>query len=606
VAKNASLTLDFLCELLEVSGLLSAAQRREVSSRSAVEHARLVRARASGPRVKGGGLDDVHPAEVLAVMGLCIGGDERLPLNERAIMQAVAKYIGLPFVDLDPLKIDAKLAPQLLSRPFARKHTALIIAADDRNVTVAVANPLDQGLIDDLTNHVRRNPKLVIAAPGEIQRLITDFYGFRGAVAAAEEQVSGGVDIGNLERFVKLSRVEEIEATDSHIVAAVEYLLHYALDQRASDVHIEPRREQSVVRMRIDGVLHPVHTLPKGVHAAVVSRIKTLARLDIAEKRRPQDGRIKTARGDREVELRVSCVATAFGEKLVIRVFDPEAVLRGLSELGMFDAQLAVTQTFLDRPNGLILVTGPTGSGKTSTLYAALRTVARPEVNVVTIEDPIELVVETFNQVATQPKIGLDFAEALRHILRQDPDVIMVGEVRDPETAQVTLQAALTGHLVLATLHTNDAASAITRLLELGVDPFILASTLCGVIAQRLVRLVCSNCRVETFLSEDQMSLIGLDVHALESQGESPELLVAMGDGCVKCRGTGLVGRTGVFEVLNVDDKIRKLITAKASAKDILKQAKNDGLMTLREAAIKKMAKAQTSFDEVLRVTVEN
>ena len=473
-------------------------------------------------------------------------------------------------------------------------------------MTVAVANPLDQGLIDDLTNHVRRNPKLVIAAPGEIQRLITDFYGFRGAVAAAEEQVSGGVDIGNLERFVKLSRVEEIEATDSHIVAAVEYLLHYALDQRASDVHIEPRREQSVVRMRIDGVLHPVHTLPKGVHAAVVSRIKTLARLDIAEKRRPQDGRIKTARGDREVELRVSCVATAFGEKLVIRVFDPEAVLRGLSELGMFDAQLAVTQTFLDRPNGLILVTGPTGSGKTSTLYAALRTVARPEVNVVTIEDPIELVVETFNQVATQPKIGLDFAEALRHILRQDPDVIMVGEVRDPETAQVTLQAALTGHLVLATLHTNDAASAITRLLELGVDPFILASTLCGVIAQRLVRLVCSNCRVETFLSEDQMSLIGLDVHALESQGESPELLVAMGDGCVKCRGTGLVGRTGVFEVLNVDDKIRKLITAKASAKDILKQAKNDGLMTLREAAIKKMAKAQTSFDEVLRVTVEN
>jgi general secretion pathway protein E len=299
-------------------------------------------------------------------------------------------------------------------------------------------------------------------------------------------------------------------------------------------------------------------------------------------------------------------VATAFGEKLVIRIFDPEAVLRGLSELGMFDGQLAVMQTFLDRPNGLILVTGPTGSGKTSTLYAALRTVARPEVNVVTIEDPIELVVETFNQVAIQPKIGLDFAEALRHILRQDPDVIMVGEVRDPETAQITLQAALTGHLVLATLHTNDSSSAITRLLELGVDPFILASTLCGVIAQRLVRLVCTNCRVETFLSEDQMSLIGLDVHALESQGESPELLVAMGEGCVKCRSTGLIGRTGVFEVLNVDDKIRKLIISKAPAKDILKQAKNDGLMTLREAAIKRMAKAQTSFDEVLRVTVEN
>lgn len=606
MAKTASLTLDFLCELLEVSGLMTPGQRREVETRGPVEQARIVRAKAGGPRPRGGGLDDVHPAEVIAVMKLCIGGDERLPLNERTIMQAVAKYIGLPFVDLDPLKIDAKLAPALLSRPFARKHTALIIASDERNVTVAVANPLDQGLVDDLTNHVRRNPKLVISTPSEIQRLITDFYGFRGAVAAAEEQVSGGVDIGNLERFVKLQRVEEIEANDSHIVAAVEYILHYALDQRASDIHIEPRREQSVIRMRIDGVLHQVHTLPKGVHGAVVSRIKTLARLDIAEKRRPQDGRIKTARGDREVELRVSTISVAFGEKLVIRVFDPEAVLRGLQELGMFDAQLEVTQTFLDRPNGLILVTGPTGSGKTSTLYAALRTVARPEVNVVTIEDPIELVVDAFNQVAIQTKIGLDFAEALRHILRQDPDVIMVGEVRDPETASITLQAALTGHLVLATLHTNDAATAITRLLELGVDPFILASTLVGVVAQRLVRLVCSNCRVETFLTPDQLSLIGLDIHALESQGESPQLQVAFGEGCVKCRSTGLVGRTGVFEVLAVDDKIRKLITAKASAKDILKQAKNDGLLTLREAAIKKLAKAQTSFDEVLRVTVEN
>jgi general secretion pathway protein E len=605
VAKRVSLTLDFLCELLEVSGLLTAVQRRDVVSRAPVEHARIVRARASGPRARGAGLDDVHPAEILSVMGLSIGGDERLPLNERTIMQAVAKYVNLPFIDLDPLKIDAKLAPQLLSRPFARKHTALIIAADDRNVTVAVANPLDQGLVDDLTNHVRRNPKLVIATPSDIQRLITDFYGFRGAVAAAEEQVSRGIDIGNLESLVHLTRVEEIEATDSHIVAAVEYLLHYALDQRASDIHIEPRREQSVVRMRIDGVLHQVHTLPKGVHGAIVSRMKTLARLDIAEKRRPQDGRIKTSRGDREVELRVSTVATAFGEKLVVRVFDPEAVLRGLGELGMFESQHVMAQTFLDRPNGLILVTGPTGSGKTSTLYAALRAVSTPEVNVVTIEDPIELVVDTFNQVAIQPKIGIDFAEALRHILRQDPDVIMVGEVRDPETASITLQAALTGHLVLATLHTNDAATAITRLLELGVDPFILASTLVGVIAQRLVRLVCANCRVETFLTEDQMSLIGLDVHALEAQGESPQLLVATGEGCVKCRSTGLVGRTGVFEVLAVDDKIRKLIVTKCSAKDIMKQARNDGLMTLREAAIKKMAKALTSFDEVLRVTVE-
>jgi general secretion pathway protein E len=464
---------------------------------------------------------------------------------------------------------------------------------------------MDHGLIDDLMTLVRRNPKLVLSTPSEIQRLITDFYGFRGAVAAAEEQVTTGVDIGNLERLVTLSRVEEIEATDSHIVAAVEYLFHYALDQRASDVHIEPRRDASVVRMRIDGVLHNVHQLPKVVHPAIVSRIKTLARLDIAEKRRPQDGRIKTSRNDREVEMRVSTIAVAFGEKLVIRIFDPGALLQDLGELGMFETQLALAERFLGRPHGLILVTGPTGSGKTTTLYSALRVLATPEVNVVTIEDPIEIVVDAFNQVSVQTKIGMGFAEGLRHVLRQDPDVIMVGEVRDTETAEIALQAALTGHMVLATLHTNDAATAITRLIELGVDPFVLSSTLIGVLAQRLVRMVCAQCRVETFLTPDQLTLLGLDVHELRAQGQDPELMVAFGEGCVKCRSTGLLGRTGVFEVLEVDDKIRKLIVGKSSAKDVTKQARHDGLLTLREAAIKKLAKGQTSFEEVLRVTTE-
>ena len=603
--KRAELTIEFLCKLLHRDKLLTTEQAHDVIGRSDRERVRLIRVRAADSKKQGIDDQNIHPAEIIAGMGLGAGGDARTPLNERMIMQALAKQVKLPFIDLDPLKIDAKLAPQLLSRPFARRHTALIIAADDHTVTVAVANPLDHSLVEDLTNHVRRNPTLVIATPSDIQRLITDFYGFRGAVAAAEEQVTAGVDIGNLERYVKLNRIEDIEATDSHVINAVEYILHYALDQRASDIHIEPHRDQSSVRMRIDGVLHPVHQLPKVVHPAVVSRIKTLARLDIAEKRRPQDGRIKTARGDREVELRVSTISVAFGEKMVIRIFDPEAVLRDLSDLGMFDEQLKISETFFARPNGLILVTGPTGSGKTSTLYAALRMIASPELNVVTIEEPIELVVDAFNQVAVQPKIGLTFAEALRHILRQDPDVVMVGEVRDIETASITLQAALTGHLVLATLHTNDSASAVTRLLELGVDPFILSSVLVGVIAQRLVRLVCPNCRIETFLTPDQLSLIGLDVADLAAQNESPELMVATGEGCVKCRSTGLIGRTGVFEVLEIDDKIRKLIIQKASSKDILKQARNDGLLTLREAALKKLAKGTTSFDEVLRATVE-
>jgi general secretion pathway protein E len=606
VNPRATLTLDYLCDVLERAGIVTRDQRRDAAGRGEVALARLLRQRAGGARKRGSpGGDGVHPAEVLVSMGLGQGGDARYPLTERIIMQALAAHVGLPFVDLDPLKIDAKLAPQLLSRPFARRHGALIVAADDRTVTVAVADPLDHALVEALQTHVRREPRLVVSTPSEIQRLITDFYGFRGAVAAAEQQASTGVDIGNLERYVKLKRVEEIEASDSHVVSAVEYLLHYALDQRASDVHIEPRRELSVVRMRIDGVLHNVHQLPKAVHPAIVSRIKTLARLDIAEKRRPQDGRIKTARGDREVEMRVSTVAVAFGEKLVIRIFDPNTLLHELPELGMYDDQLALAEKFLARPHGMILVTGPTGSGKTTTLYAALRTVATPEVNVVTIEDPIELVVDSFNQMAVQPKIGVGFAEALRHVLRQDPDVIMVGEVRDGETAEIALQAALTGHMVLATLHTNDAATAITRLLELGADPFVLSSTLVGVVAQRLVRVVCASCRVETFLTHDQMTLIGLDVHELRAQGQEPELMVAFGEGCVQCRSTGLLGRTGLFEVLEVDDKIRKLIVSKASAREIVKQARHDGLLTLREAAIKKLARGQTSFEEVLRVTTE-
>ena len=607
MTKGSGLTFETVLQLLLEARALSAEQVRDAAIRESRERAKLVRERAGKSLRRRGAADAViHPAEVLVAMDFVAFGDQRRKLTERIIMELVAAAAKLPFVELDPLKIDAKLAPQFLSRPFARRHTALVIGAADATVTVAVADPYDRGLVDDLVNHVKRRPVLVVSTPSDIQRLITDFYGFRGAIEGAEEQVATGVDIGNLERYVKLKSVEDIEANDQHVVNAVEYLLHYALDQRASDIHIEPHREQSIVRMRIDGVLHKVHTLPMAVHAAVLSRLKMLARMDIAEKRRPQDGRIKTERGSREVELRVSTISVAFGEKMVIRAFDPDNLLRDLGELGMTDLQLEHAKEFLARPTGLVLVTGPTGSGKTSSLYAALRTVSSPEVNVVTIEDPIEIILDSLNQVAVQPKIGLTFAEALRHVLRQDPDVVMVGEVRDSDTALIATQAALTGHLVLATLHTNDSATAITRLLELGVDPFVLSSTLVGVIAQRLVRLVCTDCRVETFLTPDQMSMIGLDVDALVESGQEPQLMVATGEGCVKCRGTGLVGRTGVFEVMEVDDKIRKLLIARAGSKDILAQARNDGMMTLREAALRKLGKGLTSFEEVLRVTVDS
>jgi general secretion pathway protein E len=603
----SALTFESVCELLVAAKVLAPEHARDVIVRGERERARIVRQRIGRPQAgqKGPSEAIVHPAEVISAMEIPLAGNPEAKITEKHVMEVIARTAKLPFVDLDPLKIDAKLAPQFLSRPFARRNTALIVAADDTTVTVAVADPYNRGLVEDLVQYVKRRPVLVISTPSDIQRLITDFYGFRVAVAGAEEQVSGGVDIGNLERYVKLKRVEDIEANDQHVVNAVEYLLHYALDQRASDVHIEPQREQSIVRMRIDGVLHKVHTLPKVVHPAVLSRIKMLARMDIAERRRPQDGRIKTARNQREVELRVSTISVAFGEKMVLRVFDPENVMRDLGDLGMTETQLQISRGFLARPNGLILVTGPTGSGKTSSLYSALRSIASPEINIVTIEDPIEIILDQLNQVAVQPKIGLTFAEALRHVLRQDPDVVMVGEVRDEDTAQIATQAALTGHLVLATLHTNDSPTAITRMLELGVDPFILSSTLVGVIAQRLVRLVCADCRVETFLTPDQMSLLGMDVDALVESGKAPNLMVAVGEGCVKCRGTGLLRRTGVFEVLTVDDKIRKLVIGRSGAREIMNQARNDGLITLREAALRKLGKGLTTVEEVLRVTVE-
>ncbi len=604
--RRVELTFELVCDVLQSAGLMTAEQRRDAGLREERERARLLHGRMVGGKRHGGSAEEkVHPAEVLAAMGLFVNGDPRYPLTEEMIVQALAQAIKVPYVHLDPLKIDAKLAAATLSRPFARRHNALVIAGNETSVTVAVSNPLDVELEENLRTFTRRDVKLVMAPPGDIQRIITDIYGFRTSVTAAEREIKGEVDIGNLERYVRLKRVEEIEATDSHVVNAVEYLFHYAFDQRASDVHVEPHRDQSIVRMRIDGVLHPVNTLPKVVHPAVVSRIKMLARLDIAEKRRPQDGRIKTARGDREVEIRVSTMATAFGEKVVMRIFDPEVIVRDLSDIGLFEKQLQLFEGFVQRPNGLVLVTGPTGSGKTTTLYSALRAVVSPEINVTTIEDPIEIVVDQFNQVEVQNKIGVTFAEALRHLLRQDPDVIMVGEVRDVETANIAIQAALTGHLVLATLHTNDSASAITRLLELGVDPFLLSSTLVGVVAQRLVRMICPHCRIETFLTPDQMSLLGLDTMNLAAQGEAPQLMVAAGQGCVKCRQTGLLGRSGVFEVLEIDDKIRKLIGQRASSKEIMKQSRQDGLMTLREAAIRKLAKGGTSFEEVVRVTVE-
>jgi general secretion pathway protein E len=346
-------------------------------------------------------------------------------------------------------------------------------------------------------------------------------------------------------------------------------------------------------------MLTTINKIPKVVHPAFVSRVKMLSRMDIAEKRRPQDGRIKTEYKSREVELRVSTMPTAFGEKVVIRIFDPDILLQDLEEVGFEPREYELFRSFIARPHGIILVTGPTGSGKTTTLYSALKTVATPEVNVITIEDPIEMVHDKFNQVSVQPQIGVTFGSTLRTILRQDPDIIMVGEVRDLETAENAVQAALTGHLVFSTLHTNDAASTITRLLDLGVPSYLIASTVIGVMAQRLVRKVCKHCEQTYELLPEEALTVGL------ASGKDQKIVVKYGQGCPQCRGTGYHGRTGIFEVMEVNDSIRATIQEKANSELIRKTAVADGMVVLREAAVKKMLKGETTFDEVVRVTGE-
>jgi general secretion pathway protein E len=539
--------------------------------------------------------------ELLASFTLPVRGEARATLSEDRIAEVLAERAGYPYKKIDPLELDMKLITSLLSRPFARRHNVLVLGSENRALTVAVSNPFDVELLENLERITNQRIAPVVSARSDIQRIITEVYGFRKSVKAAEQTMSAGVDLGNLEQLVRLKAVDELEANDKHVVNAVEYMLHYAFDQRASDIHIEPKREKSAVRMRIDGVLHDVTTLPKVVHNAVVSRIKTLARMDIAEKRRPQDGRIKTGKGEEETELRVSTLPVAFGEKVVMRIFDPNLLMQDLSSIGFFEREYELFKSFIARPNGMILVTGPTGSGKTTTLYSALKLLSGPEVNVVSIEDPIEMIVEDFNQLAVHPQIGITFASALRSILRQDPDVIMVGEVRDGETANNAVQAALTGHLVFATLHTNDSAAAVGRMLDLGVEPFLLSSSLCGVLAQRLMRTICQECKSGTYLTPDQVGTLKMKV----SRDRGRKLPVFYGEGCPTCRGTGYYGRTAIFEVLPVTEKIVRMINQRTDSVEIQKAARLDGMMTLREVAVKKLAQGITTFEEVVRVTNE-
>ena len=581
------LTPDLVANILFKQGVLSREQIQQVKS----ELARLPRHQRSA---------NAYAQRSVAyelIQGLGFESPAGGKVDEHTIAMALAAESKVDHVRIDTLALDADLIESQISRPFARRHRMIPLAIYNGILRVACANPFDIEGIDSFKNIAGREIELVVASEPEILKALTEFYGLRQSVKKAERDLSAGIDIGNLEQLVRMKSAAEIESSDQHIVKAVEFMLQHAYDSRASDVHIEPKREDSLIRFRIDGVLHEIQRIPKVVHAAVVSRIKTMSRLDIAEKRKPQDGRIKTIRGEREIELRVSTLPVAFGEKVVIRIFDPGVLLQDLTGLGFYPEEMAIFQDFIERPHGIILVTGPTGSGKTTTLYSALKSIASSERNITTIEDPIELVYDIFNQTAVQPKIGITYAAALRHILRQDPDIIMVGEIRDAETAQYAIQAALTGHLVFSTLHTNDAPSAITRLVDLGIERFLISSTLIGAMAQRLVRRICPTCKVERFLEAEEAETLRLQVP------KGQRIKVYDGEGCFECRKTGYVGRAGIFEILPIEQKMKEMVIDGADGPTIKREATRMGMKTLRQSALRKLAEGITTFEEVIRAT---
>ncbi len=547
-------------------------------------------------------------------------------LDEDTLYEQIALALDLPYKKIDPLKLDLNLVTKTIPKTFAMKHLLLPIGMGKGQLVVATPDPQNLEAIGDIERATGLKVSPVLSAKSDIKKMIAEFYGFKHSISAAEDHFSQkGVELGNLEQYVRLSSADELPSTDQHIVNAVNHLFSYAFEQRASDIHIEPKRETSLVRMRIDGVLHTVYNLPKKVHNAVLSRIKTLSGLNMAEKRRPQDGRIKTEKGGVEVEIRVSTIPVAFGEKVVMRIMDPDVLFQKVDQLGFEPEDFIKYQQMIRMPHGIILVTGPTGSGKSTTLYSTLRALSTPAINIVTIEDPIEMIHEDFNQISVQTAIDVTFATILRNILRQDPDIIMVGEIRDLETAQSAVQSALTGHLVLSTLHTNDTVSSVTRLLDLGVPPFLVQSSLAGIVAQRLVRGICPNC-IESF-EIDVQELTGMGLNVTKSiisrlpyipNGRRPmeneingkieangKVILKRGKGCAQCRQTGYKGRRGVFEVLPYSDALKRLTLSDVDLPGMRRAAKESGFASLRDRAVQKMLRGETTYQEVLRVTWE-
>ena len=539
-----------------------------------------------------------HPLIRLASVGMTRAADGK-PLDIETISQWLAGRAGLKYLRIDPLKVDVGKVADSMSAVYAERHKVLPVQVTPHELVIATSEPFVTDWVSEVERQSKRNVRLVVANPLDITKLTAEFFALAKSVKAALKS-SGGSTSASFEQLVELGKSnKQLDANDLGVVQVVDWLWQYAFDQRASDIHLEPRREQGVIRFRIDGVLHPVYQLPMGVHNAMTARIKLLGRMDVVEKRRPQDGRIKTRnpRGD-EIEMRLSTLPTAFGEKMVMRIFDPDTTVKNLDALGFSQHDAERWEQLVKRPHGIVLVTGPTGSGKTTTLYSTLKRLATEEVNVNTIEDPIEMIEPAFNQTQVQPMLSFGFPEGLRALMRQDPDILMVGEIRDLQTAEMAVQAALTGHLVFSTLHTNDAPSAISRMMELGVPSYLLNATLLGVLAQRLVRTLCGSCRQPD--ENAQRETLAELVKPWQITGSyRPHKPV----GCVDCRMTGFRGRMGLYELLTVTDSFREKISKEPNMEALRRQAISEGMRPLRLAGALKVAAGVTTIDEILSTT---
>jgi general secretion pathway protein E len=539
-----------------------------------------------------------HPLILIANQKWKDPRDAKKTLHIEALTQWLAQKSHLDYMHIDPFKVDFAAVTKVMSNAYAERFNILPVAVNSSEVTIATAEPHVREWEPQLRQVLRLEIKRVIANPLEIQQYIVEFYNLARSIKTASAQdKSNFSDVTNFEQLMQLGRSGKLDANDSHIVHICDWLFTYAFQQRASDIHLEPRRDAGNVRFRIDGALHQVYQIPSPVLAAMTSRIKIMGRMDVVEKRRPQDGRLKTVSPDgSEVELRLSTMPTAFGEKLVMRIFDPDTLVKDYSELGFGEEDERKWKQMVAQPHGIVLVTGPTGSGKTTTLYSTLKTLATSDVNVCSVEDPIEMVEPAFNQMQVQAGIGVNFASGIRTLMRQDPDIIMVGEIRDLETAEMAVQAALTGHLVLSTLHTNDAPSAISRLIDLGVPAYLLQSTLLGVMAQRLVRTICPHCKEQVDLDDSTWENLVAPWKAPNPRGTT-----AMGKGCLECRLTGHMGRIGIYETMVLNPALKRHITEATDLETFRDAAYKDGLKPLRINGAMKVAAGLTTVDEILK-----